>query len=110
MIRPATRQVVVLVTAPDLKAARKLARAALNDRLIACANLVPGIESHYWWRSRIESGHEVLLLMKTVRQRLGALERLIVNQHPYETPEFLVLPLRAGHGPYLDWLMKSVES
>ncbi len=51
---------VVLVTAPDVKTARKLARAALAARLVACANLIPKIESHYWWQGKIERGTEVL--------------------------------------------------
>jgi periplasmic divalent cation tolerance protein len=95
---------IVLVTAPDLKTARLLARAALQARLIACANLIPKIESHYWWRGKIESGAEVLLVLKTQKSRLPALEKLILARHPYNTPEFLVLPLLAGNQRYLGWL------
>ena len=95
---------IVLVTAPDLKTARSLAKAALKAKLIACANLVPKIESHYWWQGKIESGAEVLLILKTTKANLVALEKLILAQHPYETPEFLVLSLRAGSSKYLDWL------
>src|SRR5713226_1546952 len=69
---------LVLVTAPNLKTARKLARAALTARLIACANLLPKIESHYWWKEKIEHGKEVLMLLKTTTARLAALEKLIV--------------------------------
>jgi periplasmic divalent cation tolerance protein len=103
-MKSATRFAVVLVTAPNLKTARMLARAALSARLIACASLIPKIESHYWWRGKIESGAEVLLLLKTARSKLAALENLIVDRHPYETPEFLVLPPSAGNKKYLDWL------
>jgi len=95
---------IVLVTAPDLKTARSLAKAALKAKLIACANLVPKLESHYWWQGKIESGAEVLLILKTTKANLVALEKLILAQHPYETPEFLVLSLRAGSSKYLDWL------
>ena len=99
---------VVLVTAPDVKTARKLARAALAARLIACANLLPRIESHYWWQGKIESGAEVLLVLKTATARLAALEKLIVAEHPYDTPEFLVLPIGRGTRRYLDWVDQSV--
>ena len=95
---------VVLVTAPDLKTARALARAALSARLVACASLIPGIESHYWWRRKIESGNEVLLILKTQKSKLSALEKLVLARHPYDTPEFIVLPLSAGNQKYLDWL------
>ena len=99
---------VVLVTAPDVKTARKLARAALEARLIACANLIPKIESHYRWQGKIESGTEVLLVLKTTTARLGALEKLIMAKHPYDTPEFLVMPISHGNKRYLDWVDQSV--
>ena|SRR5882724_7907698 len=100
---------IVLVTVPDLKTARRLAKAALTKRLIACANLVPKLESHYWWNGKIEIGAEVLMLLKTVDSRLGALERLILAEHPYDTPEFLVMPIKRGNKRYLDWLSSSVR-
>ena len=101
--------VVVLVTAPDLKTGRKLVRATLEARLIACANLIPRIESHYWWQGKIETGAEVLVVLKTTTSRLAALEKLIVAKHPYDTPEFVVLPISLGNRRYLDWVEQSVE-
>jgi periplasmic divalent cation tolerance protein len=99
---------VVLVTAPDLKTARNLARAALGARLVACANLIRGIESHYWWQGKLEASAEVLLVMKTTTARLAALEKLVVAKHPYDTPEFVVLPISGGNERYLDWVRDSV--
>lgn len=98
---------IVLVTAPNLKTARALAQATLTARLIACANLVPKIESHYWWQGKIESSAEVLLILKAPKAKLPALEKLILVRHPYDTPEFLVLPLRVGSRKYLAWLAAS---
>ena len=106
-MKPAAAFSIVLVTAPDLKTARALAKAALQAKLIACANLVPKIESHYWWQGKIASGAEVLLVLKTTREKLGKLEKLVVARHPYDTPEFLVLPLKAGSRKYLAWLAAS---
>jgi periplasmic divalent cation tolerance protein len=103
-----SRYAIVLVTAPDMKTARRLAQAALEARVAACVNLIPRVESHYWWRGKMESGAEVLLVFKTARPRLGALEKLIVSKHPYDTPEFVVLPLAGGSKRYLDWLGASV--
>ena len=102
-MKSAAKFAIVLVTAPDLKIARALAKTALQAKLIACANLVPKIESHYWWQGKIESGAEVLLILKTQKSKLAALEKLVLAQHPYDTPEFLVLPLVAGSKKYLDW-------
>ena len=100
---------VVLVTAPDVKTARNLAHGALEARLIACANLISRIESHYWWRGKIAASAEVLLVMKTTTSRLAALEKLILAKHPYDTPEFVVLPMSRGNKRYLDWVEESVE-
>ncbi len=98
---------VVLVTVPNLKIARRLARAALSAKLIACANLISRIESHYWWRGKIESGTEILLVLKTQRSKLASLEKLVLAKHPYDTPEFVVLSLSGGNKRYLDWLAAS---
>jgi len=95
---------IALVTAPDLKTARGLARAALEAQLIACANLVPRVESHYRWQGKIERSSEVLMILKTTAKCLKPLEKLIVAQHPYDTPEFVILELRGGNNKYLNWL------
>ena len=95
--------VIALVTAPNLKTARKLARAALKAQLAACVNLVPNLESHYWWEGGIQHGTEVLLLFKASAQRIAALEKRVVSLHPYDTPEFIVLRGIQGNKRYLDW-------
>ena len=108
-MEPANQFHLVLVTAPDLKTARRLTRAALVARLIACANLVPGIESHYWWQGRLERGREILILFKTQTACLAALERLILKHHPYETPEIIAVPLTQGTPRYLTWITDSLS-
>jgi periplasmic divalent cation tolerance protein len=104
----ARAQAVALVTAPDLKTARRLARGALQTRLAACVSLVPGLESHYWWQGTMEQSREVLLVFKTTRRRLPALEEHVLAHHPYDTPEFLVLSPAAGNKRYLRWISASV--
>jgi periplasmic divalent cation tolerance protein len=103
-MKPAGRYILVLVTAPDLATARRLAGAALEQQLAACANLVPGLESHYRWQGKIESAAEVLVIFKTRRSHRNALEKLVLSNHPYETAEFLVLPITSGSKAYLDWI------
>jgi len=109
-VKAGSRFAVVFVTAPDIKVARALARGALRTRLVACANLVPRVESHYWWQGKIESGAEVLCVFKTVRARLGAFEKFILANHPYDTPEIVALPLASGTKRYLDWLAASISN
>ena len=108
-MKSTTTVTLVIVTAPDLKMARALAKAALKAKLIACANLIPKIESHYWWQGKMIAGAETLLILKTTRTKLVALEKLILARHSYATPEFLVLPLRAGNHKYLLWLAASCQ-
>ncbi len=96
--------VMVFVTAPDMETARRLVDAALEARAAACANLVPGVESHYWWQGKRERAQEVLAVFKTAAARVEALRAAVVGAHPYECPEFVVAPVAGGHGPYLDWV------
>jgi len=109
LVKSTPRCAVAFVTAPDSKTARTLAHAALKARLVACANLIPGIESHYWWKGKVESSAEVLIIFKTARSKLKMLEKLIVAKHPYDTPEFIVLPIAAGNRRYLDWIADSTR-
>lgn len=108
-MKASTNSRIVLVTAPDMKTARALARNALGAGLIACANLLPKIESHYRWRGILERSAEVLLVLKTTEACLANLEKLVVSRHPYDTPEFIVLALKGGNRRYLKWLESSVR-
>ena len=109
-MKPAHRFALVLVTAPNLKVARQLAQIILQQRQAACVNLVPRLESHYWWRGKLERSAEILLLIKTTKPKLRTLEKLILAQHPYDTPEFVVVPLQSGHQRYLAWISESVKT
>ena len=107
-MKATSRHVLVLVTAPNLKVARAVAKAALEARLVACANLVPRLESHYLWKGKLEKSAEVLVVMKTLKARVKALEQAVLSAHPYDTPEFVVLPLAGGNERYLAWIDASV--
>jgi len=98
---------IVFVTAPGLEVARELAAGILERRLAACANLVPGVESHYWWEGKICNEAEVLMILKTTEARLAELETHVLEAHPYDTPEFVAWPIIAGSGKYLDWLTEN---
>src|SRR4051812_36331706 len=99
---------MVLVTAPDLKVARRLAKAILQNRFAACVNLVNGLESHYWWQGKLERGREVLLIIKTSKRKLPPLEKLILSLHPYDTPEIIAFSLVGSTPKYLRWLLDSI--
>ena len=80
---------LVFVTAPDADVGRRLAAAILEARVGACVNIVPGIESHYWWQGKIDQSAEVLLVIKSTKAKLKALQKLVIEKHPYDTPEFV---------------------
>lgn len=101
---------MVMVTAPDKDVARGLADAALRDRLVACANIVPGLESHFWWNGKIENASECLILFKTLHKKVKGLREIVRQRHPYEVPEFLVLYLPEGDANYLAWIRSSVDA
>jgi len=101
---------IVFVTAPDLAVARILASGILGNRLAACVNLVSGVESHYRWEGKLCQETEVLMVLKTTGDRLAALEVWVLEEHPYDTPEFVALKIEAGSTRYLDWISESVGS
>jgi periplasmic divalent cation tolerance protein len=101
---PGTDARVALITAPDLETARTLARDLVSSGTIACANLVPGVESIYRWRGAVEESREVLLVVKTTAARLAELESRVSELHPYEVPELVVLAPEHVAAPYLAWL------
>lgn len=103
-----TQSIVVLVTAPKIGIARKIARAVLESRAAACANLVTNIESHYWWQRRLEHDKEILILFKTTNQLMKRLQEIVIENHPYDTPEVIALPIKGGDKRYLAWIASSV--
>ena len=98
---------LVLSTFPDVEAARRISRQLVEERCAACANILPQVESIYWWGKKVESGNEALVLFKTSAERYAALETTLRQLHPYEVPEIIALPLGAGLPEYLEWVVKS---
>jgi periplasmic divalent cation tolerance protein len=103
--------IVVVVTCGSAKEAQRLGAALVRKKLAACANLVTSpVKSIYWWKGKVETATETLLLVKTTRRRFAALEKEIRLLHSYATPEIIVLPIVAGSKAYLRWLVESVQA
>jgi periplasmic divalent cation tolerance protein len=96
---------LVLTTTANPEEAAQLGRALVEERLAACATLIPGAHSIYRWQGAVESATETLLLIKTGVEQLEALEARLRELHSYETPEFLVLGVEGASEPYLEWLL-----
>ena len=99
-----TNVVVIFTTMPDDGRAEALARALVDERLAACVNVHAPMRSTYRWQGRVDREPERQLVIKTTRERVAALERRLRTLHPYELPEFLVLPVEAGTEAYLGWV------
>lgn len=108
-MKRATDYCVIFITAGSQREARRIARALLEKRLVACANIVSGVESHYWWQGKIDCSREWLLVLKTRRTRFAAVARVAKQLHSYEVPEIIALPLTAGQGDYLRWIEASLR-
>jgi periplasmic divalent cation tolerance protein len=100
---------LVLTTTANPEEAARLGRALVEERLAACATLIPSVQSIYRWQGEVESATETLLLLKTGSEQLAALEARLHELHSYQTPEFLVLGIDAASQPYLDWLQASLR-
>ncbi len=96
--------VCILTTLPDPTSARQLARRLVEERLAACVNVLDGCTSVYRWQGAVEEASEVVLVIKTVQDRYAALETFLRQQHPYELPEIIALPIAQGLPEYLDWV------
>jgi len=95
---------VVLTTAPNAEVGGLIARTLVEERLAACANVIPGVRSIYRWEGDIQDDPEVVLIVKTRADRCEALAARIKDLHPYDVPEVLVLPAVGGSASYLAWI------
>jgi len=100
---------IVLVTCPPDRA-RQIATALVEERVAACVNVVPGLQSIYRWQGEVQSDGEALLIVKTAKDRFDALKQAVLKHHPYELPEVIAVAVDRGHAPYLEWVVESTRS
>jgi periplasmic divalent cation tolerance protein len=99
---------LMLCNAPDAEIAQRLARTLVESRLVACVNLLPGVQSVYRWQGAVETASEVTLLIKTTGAQVTAVEAALVEAHPYDVPEVVAWPAGQVNAPYLAWVRESV--
>jgi len=100
------KYMVTLSTVPTLEAGRTIARALVENHLVACVNIVPGLHSIYEWEGKIEEEHEALLFIKSTQAAVGKITEKILEIHPYDCPEVISIDIRTGSRAYLDWIDK----
>jgi uncharacterized protein involved in tolerance to divalent cations len=101
--------VLVLTTYPSHTLAEKAVIQFLEAGLIACSNITSLLTSIYVWEGKITSTNEVMVFLKTQQEKLAGLEKMLSANHPYETPEFLVIPITYGSSKYLQWVDNSLK-
>jgi periplasmic divalent cation tolerance protein len=99
-----TDALLVFTTLPTADKAAEIAKLLVEEKLVACANLLPAIRSIYRWQGKLHDENEVLVLLKTRAENLERLKLRLLEIHPYELPEMLAVPVESGYQPYLDWL------
>ncbi len=99
---------VCLVTVPDIETARKISSQVVEHSHAACVNIVPKVISTYRWKGQIEEENELLLIIKTCSSKVSHLEKLVLEIHPYDTPEFIVLAASQVNSAYQNWIKESV--
>ncbi|MBF0123530.1 MAG: divalent-cation tolerance protein CutA [Candidatus Omnitrophica bacterium] len=100
--------IVVLITAKNSLEARKIAKVIVRKKMAACCNILPAIRSIYQWEGKLCDDAEVLMIVKTTRNRFPALEKEVKALHSYSVPEIIALPIVLGSKPYVRWLGQSV--
>jgi len=100
---------LVFITASNKREAEKISSALLERRMIACASILDGVESHFWWKGKKEKARECLIIAKTKKSHLSKIIKKVKSIHSYEVPEIIALPIVGGYKPYLEWIEKEVK-
>ena len=101
--------IVVFITTATIEEAQRIANILVSRRKAACVNIVPQVHSRFWWQGKIDSVDEALLVVKTKAARLDEIIGLVTENHSYEVPEIIALPIVGGNPDYLQWLDDEME-
>ena len=100
---------IIFVTVPNIKAAKKITNALLRKRLVACVNIIKGIDSFFWWQGKIDKATECLLVIKTRKKLFPQVRRLVTSLHPYEVPEIISISAQDISLKFSRWLDGSIR-
>ena len=105
----AEKILLALSTFPDRETAQRISNRLVTERFAACASILPGIESIYRWKERIETGNETLVFFKLGEDRQSAFQEKLRSLHPYEIPEIIFVPVVSGLAEYLRWVDQNCQ-
>ncbi len=101
--------IVIFMTAKDLTEAQSIVKKLVEERLIACGNILPQVKSFFWWQNKVDECEEALVVMKTKKSFFKKVEKVIKSLHSYDVPEIIALPICAGNKDYLTWMDQSLK-
>lgn len=99
---------LVITTTDQKETAERIAKTVVQERLAACVQIVPKITSYYWWEGKVECAQELLIFMKTTKEKYQILENRTKELHNYTVPEIIALPIKEGLKDYLDWIVENL--
>jgi len=102
------KYIVVIITTGSTEEAQRISRILLEQRKVACVNIIPKVDSIFWWEDKLDSAQENLLVAKTKASLLPEIIDLVKKVHSYDVPEIIALPIVGGNQEYLEWIEKSV--
>src|SRR5438034_2769964 len=103
----AEKILLALSTFPNAETARKVSNQLVTEKFAACANILPGVESIYRWKEKIETGNETLVFFKVSEDRQSAFQEKLRSLHPYDIPEIVFVPISSGLPDYLRWVVEN---
>lgn len=101
--------IIILVTASGKKEAKYIAQQLIKNKLAACVNIIDKVNSSFRWQGKIDQASEVLLIIKSKKEKLAKIIKTVKAAHSYDVPEIIALPIIGGHKPYLDWINDSLK-
>ena len=102
-------EAIVFITTSSYQEGEKIAKILVEEKLVACVNIIPNIESIYWWEDRVCEEKEVLLLAKTKSSLFSKIEQKVRELHSYEVPEIIMVSIDKGSAPYLRWIRETLK-
>jgi periplasmic divalent cation tolerance protein len=103
------KYILILSTCPGSISAKKIARDLVTEKLAACVNVVPGVQSFFSWVGKVDTANEHMMIIKTTLDLYDAVEKRLKKLHPYELPEIIAVPIKTGLAEYLDWISSNTK-
>jgi len=100
--------IVIFITARNRIEAKKISSLLIKNKLAACVTIVKAIESFFWWKNKVDTAKEVLLIVKTKKDKFERIVRLVKSLHSYSVPEIIAMPIIGGSKEYLNWINESI--